>query len=480
MRGRLIVSEEPVRHRHYSRLRRKLLTRVPLVLGGVVTGGLFVSLPSTQEALAQTPRCDPAASTGCPLMLTMPPGPPASVLKSGSDLHLWRLTVPTSGRFVAFLGWSGAADLDLYVQDPGGQIVGESTRDGGVQGERVEVEASSPGEYRLYVQVNPSRDRTIQNVGYSLMSWASREIWAAVAPPDGGRILASHLDDVGSIAFSPDGQLLATGSSDRTAALWRVHDGQLVRILAGHTSFVHAVAFSDDGQLLVTASSDKTARIWRVADGEPLLTLAGHGLRLNSVAFSPNGLLVATGSSDKTARIWRVSDGELVRTLAAPEGAVSTVKFSPDGQYLGARVGNKLVRIWTTSGGDEVRTLTGPETISSDFAFSPNGDLLVTGSTTLPQLQATVRLWRVSSGEMIRELSGHRAAIVSVAFSPDGQLVASGSSDRTVRLWRASDAEPLRTLTGARQAVWSVAFSPDSLSVAASAGDGAVRLWGLA
>ncbi len=163
------------------------------------------------------------------------------------------------------------------------------------------------------------------------------------------RTFKGHAHWIKSVAFSPDGTLLATGSRDKTIRLWCVADGTPVRTLKGHTHWVNSVAFSPDGTLLATGANDRTVRLWRVADGGPVRTLKGHTDLVNSVAFSPNGVLLATGANDRTVRLWRVATGE-VRTLEGHAGLtpwIKSVAFSPDGTLLASGADDKTVRLWS-------------------------------------------------------------------------------------------------------------------------------------
>jgi WD40 repeat protein len=217
---------------------------------------------------------------------------------------------------------------------------------------------------------------------------ASRPTGTSTVPGHVVRTLTGHTDEAYSVAFSPDGTLLAATSKDTTVRLWSVADGTPVRTLTGHTDWVWGVAFSPDGTILAATGGDSTVRLWRVADGTLLRTLTGHTEWLYGVAFNPDGTLLATSNDDRTACLWRVADGTPLHTLTGHTGLVVAVAFSPDGALLA--------------------------TTSHDH---------------------TARLWSVADGTPVRALVGHTNNVNGVAFSPDGALVATASNDRTVRLW---------------------------------------------
>jgi WD40 repeat protein len=302
-------------------------------------------------------------------------------------------------------------------------------------------------------------------------------------------VLHGHTDTVRSVTFSPNGQLLASGSSDHTVRLWNPATGERVgQPLMGHTNWVWSVAFSPDGKLLASgaggngqqATDDYTVRLWNPATGQSVgKPLTGHTAWVWSVAFSPDGNLVASGSGDHTVRLWNPATGQSAgKPLTGHTAAVWSVAFSPEGNLLASGSGDNTVRLWNPVTGQSVgQPLTGHTDWVMSVAFSPDGKLLASGSA-----DNTLRLWNPATGQSVgKPLTGHTDGILGVAFSPDGKLLASASEDDTVRLWNTATGESVGDpLTGHNAWVTSVAFSPDGALLASGGRDAAVRLWRVA
>ena len=285
-------------------------------------------------------------------------------------------------------------------------------------------------------------------------------------------VFASPLGGIFSVAFSPDGKLLATSDTDGEIRLWQVANGQQVLSCKGHASYTFSVTFSPDSQTLASGSLDQMVRLWDVRTGQCLKTLQGHTNSIWSVAFSPQGTTLVSGSIDHTAKLWDVNTGQCLKTLQGHTNSVWSVAFSPQGTTLISGSEDKTVRLWDVVTGRCLITLEWHTSQVSSVAFSPQGTTLASGS-----LDQTVRLWDVRTGQCLKTLQGHTNSVLSVAFSPQGTTLTSCSDDQTVRLWDIRTGQCLKTLQGHSNRVWSVAFSPDGHTLCSGGDDHTAKLW---
>jgi WD40 repeat protein len=234
-----------------------------------------------------------------------------------------------------------------------------------------------------------------------------------------------------AIAFSPGGELIASGTTSGAVQLWDASDLSNVSTISGHHGQVTSIAFSSDGSQIVSGSLDGTVRIRPVASSEEQhAPIPGHDASVNQVFFSTAGSRLVSCSDDKTVRIW---DGLTCKELSVLHGH-----------------------------GDVVRTV----------AYSPDGTRIISGSR-----DDTVRVWDALEFQEIAVLKGHRDCVNFVTFAPDGAQIASCSDDQTVRLWTSSTFQESARLEGHRDVVWSVAFSPNGSRLVSTSDDKTFRVW---
>jgi WD40 repeat protein len=286
------------------------------------------------------------------------------------------------------------------------------------------------------------------------------------------RTLRGHSGGVLSVAFSPNGQRIVTGSLDGTAKVWDAANGKELLTFKGHRLRINSVAFSPDGQRIATGSGDATVKLWDSTSGKELLTLKGHHKTVTCVAFSSDGQRIASGSEDATVKLWDSTSGKESLTLKGHTNDVTSVAFSPDGRRI-VSGGDNVAMVWDAASGAQLFVLTGHFYTVLSVAFSPDGQKIVTGSYDI-----LAKVWDAASGKELRTLQG-RNIILSVAFSPDGRRIALGGRDPTVQVRDADSGEELLALIGHDDYVCSVAFSPDGRRLVTGSLDRTAKLWDL-
>jgi WD40 repeat protein/transcriptional regulator with XRE-family HTH domain len=304
---------------------------------------------------------------------------------------------------------------------------------------------------------------------------ASGEIWIYQALSGSPlRTCYGHTDGVFSVAFSSDKRMFASSSDDQTVRLWDVSTGQCLKILYGHINRVRSVSFGSNNSVVASGSEDATIRLWDVSTGDCLMTLREHNNRVWSVDFSSDGKILVSGSEDTTIRLWDVSTGQCLRTLHGHTSGIRSVAFSPDNAILASGGDDQTVRFWNVSTGHCLKILHEHTNRLWSVAFNPNGNILASGGE-----DQIIRLWDIHSGRCLKMLLQHTQGVRSIAFNSDGQTLASGGEDQAVRLWDVSTGYCLKTLQGYTNRIRSITFAPDGEMLASGGEDQTIQLWNI-
>ncbi|MFO0878046.1 MAG: WD40 repeat domain-containing protein [Gemmataceae bacterium] len=299
-----------------------------------------------------------------------------------------------------------------------------------------------------------------------------------LAQAPGSKEIKAHEALVYSLAFSPDGKLLASAGFDGLVKIWEFDPskGELKEKLklTGHAGPVYCVSYNKDGSLLASSSQDKTIRLWTPADGKMQRELKGHGDIVDNIAFSPDGKLLASASADKSVRLWNPADGKEVKNLGSHAKSVYAVSFSPDGKQLASAGADNIIKIYDLASQKELKQLKGHTEPVTGIAFTPDGK----GIASISQ-DRSVRVWDVASGKETKvlgpqvttkdEKTGKATTgpgpneddLYGIAFVRNGKALATSGYGGWLKVWDIDAGKPTFSQKLKAFGAYCVTFTPD-------------------
>ncbi|MFB2919285.1 AAA-like domain-containing protein [Aerosakkonema funiforme] len=440
----------------------------------------------------------------------------------GHQASVWDVTFSPDGKLIA----SGSADNNIKLWKRDGKLLrtlkGHQAEVHGVAFSpdgKILASASSDKTVKLWKldgifsgfydgNVFKLFEATSEPIVFKTVPEGTRGLPIFQAPPEVTlkeptllRTLREHSATVWDVTFSPDGETIASASSDTTVKLWKPF-ATLLKTLNGHTASISSIAFSPDGEPIASAGADQTIKLWR-ADGTLLKTIQAHTTGgINGIAFSLDGQILASAGDDNTVKLWRL-DGTASKTLQGHSAMVLDVAFgrvnvtstdrfdselSPAHksefiQLLASGGDDGAVNLWRVDGMNLFETkpykhLKAHGSRVWSVAFSPDGQYIAASADNL------IDLWK-PDGTWLGSLQGHKNAVWAIAIGPDSQTIASASVDGTIQLWRKDttgefETKPYKILTGPSMSGFTaISFSPDGQTIAAASSDNTIKLWKL-
>ena len=339
------------------------------------------------------------------------------------------------------------------------------------------ISTSAPHIYLSALAFAPTESQISKHFSRQYHCGLSATLGRTISWPAMLNIIDGHTHFFYSVAFSPTGKYLASGSHDSTVRVWHPETGKMISNpwCDPKYSVSVSIAFSPDEKFLLSGSLEGRIRMWDIKTGKTTSgTFEGHTNSITSIAFSPDGKSIVSGSHDRTIRLWNASTGNVVSGPCEHPQTISSVMFLPGGKYIMSGSIDGTICMWDAKLGRLSLRALEHAPLEGYVSLSPDGKRVVSGSS-----EGTIHLWDTNSGNMLYSpVKAHTGRVTSAIFSHDGTHVVSGSEDGTVCIWDTETGEIVSgPFKGHTSEILSVGISPDGKRLVSSSFDFTLRIW---
>ncbi|HVB23393.1 MAG TPA: serine/threonine-protein kinase [Ktedonobacteraceae bacterium] len=288
------------------------------------------------------------------------------------------------------------------------------------------------------------------------------------------RVYERHTQIIRTVAWSPNGMLIASGSSDKTVHIWNTATGQGLQVYRLHNDGVNDVTWSLDGKYVISASDDKTVHKWQADTGHNMLIYRGHADMVRCAAYLSNSELIVSGGAGKVVLVSGAIRGQRILSYIGHKRSINALAFSPNESYIASASDDGTIQVWDVAVGRTSFIYSGHDGASvwiQAVAWSPDGSRIASGDAN-----GKIHIWDAATGKQLTTCNGHTGRIYSLTWSPDSKYFASGCGDSTMQVWDSSTGQSLFTYYHSAP-VNSVAWSPDGSRIATGCDDRIARIW---